>query len=193
MAFGLIALGCYALYASPYAIADEGTLPTFMLGLAAAELAATRGRHAGWLSMVTPPLVATELISQAHVAVVDHGNPLWPWPHFYSWSPRREDHSVADSRRAPDRSPRASTATSQSPSSSGSASSRRSGATAARRTAPGVSSASGACIAPNSLRSAGDRCPPGRVARFARLGWQAREGVTARPSSARRVARIRRS
>ena len=147
--FGLIALGCYALYASPYAIADEGTLPTFMLGIAAAELAATRGRHAGWLSMVTPPLVATELISQAHVAVVDHGNPLWPWPHFYSWSPRREDHSVADSRRAPDRNPRASTATSQSSSSSDSASSRRSGAPAARRTEPGVRSASGACMAPS--------------------------------------------
>jgi len=50
----------------------------------------------------------------------------------------------------------------------------------------------GACMAPNSLRSAGDRCPRGRAARFARRGWQASEGVTAR-SSARRGARSRRS
>jgi len=73
----LIALGCYALYASPYARADEGTLPTFILGIVTAELAATRSRHAEWLSMVTSPLIATARIWQARVAVIDHGNPLW--------------------------------------------------------------------------------------------------------------------
>jgi peptidoglycan/LPS O-acetylase OafA/YrhL len=75
--FAALGLALYADYASPYAIADAGTMPCFMLGIVAADLAL---RRYTWTEHFWPAALAMLALAgwwQRSTPDVDQGNWLW--------------------------------------------------------------------------------------------------------------------
>jgi peptidoglycan/LPS O-acetylase OafA/YrhL len=75
--FAILGLALYADYASPFGIADAGTMPCFMLGIVAADFAL---RRPAWSAHVWPLALlalAFALWQQSTTNDVDQGNWVW--------------------------------------------------------------------------------------------------------------------
>jgi peptidoglycan/LPS O-acetylase OafA/YrhL len=70
-------LAMYALYFSAAGVADEGTLPCFMLGIVAADviLMKRRWRRFAWIGASV--FLAAGVIEQYHGHPTEHGDPVW--------------------------------------------------------------------------------------------------------------------
>jgi peptidoglycan/LPS O-acetylase OafA/YrhL len=78
MGFYLVGGLCYALYfLTPWSVADEGTLPCFMLGIVAADLHLAESPLRRFAPVVAVVTLAAAALWQSRVDWVDHGNPLW--------------------------------------------------------------------------------------------------------------------
>ena len=77
-AFFCLGFGLYALYfLLPTHVLDFGTLPGFMLGILAAEIALS-SRRIGWEAIVVAGvLLGLAILRAATTASEDHGDPLW--------------------------------------------------------------------------------------------------------------------
>jgi len=78
VAFAIVAIALYAVYFSPWGIADAGTLPCFMLGVVAANIDASPcARFRTAAAMAAAVTLGAAILRQALVPVVDFGDPFW--------------------------------------------------------------------------------------------------------------------
>jgi len=78
VAFGAVGLACWiAYFFGPFGVADEGTLPCFMLGIVAADVCLARLRIRRYALGAGAATLALAAALQARSAGVDHGDPLW--------------------------------------------------------------------------------------------------------------------
>ncbi len=82
LAFLLAGLALYACYFSPFGPAEAGCLPTFMLGIVAADLALRGGRGRGAIARLALPTLAVAIATQVRDPGADHGDPLWALASF---------------------------------------------------------------------------------------------------------------
>ena len=76
--FGFVALGSYALYFfTPFGVADEGTLPCFMLGIVAADVCVTRHPLRRYAFATAAVSLAVACALQSRGPSLDRGAPLW--------------------------------------------------------------------------------------------------------------------
>jgi peptidoglycan/LPS O-acetylase OafA/YrhL len=77
-AFGALGLACWiAYFFGPLGVADEGTLPCFMLGIVAADMCLARLRVRRYALGAGALTLALAVGLQARSAGVDHGDPIW--------------------------------------------------------------------------------------------------------------------
>jgi peptidoglycan/LPS O-acetylase OafA/YrhL len=75
--FAALGLALYADYASPYGIADAGTMPCFMLGIVAADLALRRAAWTQHCWLAALAMLGIAAWWQRSTSDVDQGNWLW--------------------------------------------------------------------------------------------------------------------
>ncbi len=85
LAFVAVGAACYVLYFfTPYSVADAGTLPCFMLGMVAADLAIRRHPAIRYALPIAFGTIGVAAWQQARDASTDLANPLWHAAAFFA-------------------------------------------------------------------------------------------------------------
>jgi peptidoglycan/LPS O-acetylase OafA/YrhL len=78
LAFAFVAVLMYGMYFfTPFSISDEGTLPCFMAGILAADLALTRQSWCSFAWIPAGVFLAIAALEQSHSRSTDLADPLW--------------------------------------------------------------------------------------------------------------------